>query len=268
MRDRQNHIQLVAIVHPPEQPRGPRAEQKILVSQHHPLRRARRAGRIDQHGDLFCPIGLDRFRDRRFIELSDADIFERADVADVSADASGMIGRFRRDARTEEHPAGAAVIADLVQFARRQSRVHDNSPGIDGACSQQKPDKRNAVLADDHHAVARTNAEVAQRCRDQADVDGKLPIGPAFGVLDQRGMIRRLRHATRHGVMQPVRQAIQNVRDTEFTLSTGHIILPAPRAGRFSGGLEPDETCVLFQNQSICRDGVRRIARRSRFECL
>ena len=117
---------------------------------------------------------------RILVQRGDADAAKRADILHRRAIA-------RRHGRPlpcetsgrEEHAAGAAVIPDLIEFARRQPRVDDDRPGVEPARGEQQTGQRDAVLADDHHAVAGADAERAQRIRGAAHRAIELAIGQA-----------------------------------------------------------------------------------------
>jgi hypothetical protein len=95
-----------------------------------------------------------------------------------------------RNCRGEKHPARAAVIADLVQLARRQSRIGDDRPCVDPARSQQQGGKRDAVFADNHHPVARPDAErLERRAAISVTCAIQFAIAPGGAVLDSATMI-------------------------------------------------------------------------------
>ena len=79
MRDRQHDVDLVVRIHPTEMRGGLRADQKIVMGQHHSLWRAGRARRVDQNRDLFPCILLGRFGDRACIQRRHADRRQRPD---------------------------------------------------------------------------------------------------------------------------------------------------------------------------------------------
>jgi hypothetical protein len=79
VRDRQHDVDLVVRIHPTEMRGGLRADQKIVMGQHHSLWRPGRARRVDQNRDLFRCILLDRFGDRALIQGRHADRRQRPD---------------------------------------------------------------------------------------------------------------------------------------------------------------------------------------------
>jgi hypothetical protein len=83
-----------------------------------------------------------------------------------------MILRRGRDTADIEHSACARVVAYLVDLAIGQARIYYDRPGIHLARSEHKGREREAVLADDHHPVARPNCEMAQRNREFVDNGG------------------------------------------------------------------------------------------------
>ena len=99
----------------------------------------------------------------------DADGLQRTELTGLRTAALRMSRGFLRNIRGEKHPARTAVIADLIQFARRQSRIGDDRPRIDPARRQQQRRKRDAVFADDDHPVARPDAERLETSGDICD---------------------------------------------------------------------------------------------------
>ncbi|MGY4486229.1 hypothetical protein ACVWWR_005420 [Bradyrhizobium sp. LM3.2] len=154
MRDRQHKIDLVLLVHPAEIRGGLCADQKVVMREHHALGSPRRSGRVDQNRDLPRWIGLHRLDHHAFVERTNTNFRQRANSPILGAIARGVSSGLVRNTRREQHPPGAAVIADLVQFARRQARVGDNRPGVEPARRQQQSGKRNTVLADNDHPIA------------------------------------------------------------------------------------------------------------------
>ena len=118
--------------------------------------------------------------------------------------------RFRRDIGREEGPAGAAVIADLIEFARREPRVGDGRPGVETARREQQTGKRNAIFAHDHHAVAGADAEREQRIRGPTHRAVEFAIGHGRAIVGQRRAIRRRRGMTVHDLVNTVGQAVVN----------------------------------------------------------
>jgi len=57
------------------------------------------------------------------------------------------------------------VLADGVDLTRRQPGIDVHRPRIEPRRSENQRDLRRAVLADDHHPVARTHREALQQRR-------------------------------------------------------------------------------------------------------
>ena len=93
--------------------------REVRVGDHDALRTARGSRGVHQHRDLFCRIGFDRFDGCGFVEWTDADLLQRPQLPVLSSKARCMGSGFFRDTRRKGHAASAAVIANLVQFARR-----------------------------------------------------------------------------------------------------------------------------------------------------
>lgn len=51
------------------------------------------------------------------------------------------------------------MLADLIDLACGEARIRDDRPGVDPACGQEQPRQRNAVFADNDHAVAGPDPE-------------------------------------------------------------------------------------------------------------
>ena len=120
-------------------------------------------------------------------------------------------GRFRRDAGREEHAPGAAVIPDLIEFARRQPRIGNNRPGIEAACGEQETGERNRILADEHQAIASADAERPQRFHGAANRPIEFAIGQPGLVVDQRRPIGRGGNMRVHHLVDAVRQRIHDL---------------------------------------------------------
>jgi hypothetical protein len=85
------------------------------------------------------------------------------------------------------------MVADLIEFARRQPRVDHNRPGIDLAGGKHQGCQRQAVFADDHHAVARTHTQIPQ-CRSQVRNNRRQhAVAPGRCLINERGMSGRVR---------------------------------------------------------------------------
>ena len=69
----------------------------------------------------------------------------------------------RRVVGQEEAADRAAVVADGIDLARREPRVHVDDPGAEGSHREEQRHHGGAVLAHDHHAVPGAHAAPAQR---------------------------------------------------------------------------------------------------------
>ena len=154
VRDRQHAILHVVRRHAAQRGGVPGAEQQIAVGQHDALRRPGRARGVDENRDLPGAVGFDRLGRRRLVQRRNADAVKRSDILHGRTIARRMGGRFLRYFGREEGAAGAAVIPDLIDLARRQPRIDDDRPGVEPARGEQQTGQRNGILADDHHAVA------------------------------------------------------------------------------------------------------------------
>jgi len=207
MRDRQHAILHIVGGHLAKGGGAARAEQQIAMGQHHPLWRARSAGRIDENSDLLCTVGFDRLGHGREVQASDGDAAKRADILHGCLIAVGMSGRLLGDVSSQQHAAGAAVLPDLIEFARREPRIDHDCPGIEPARGQEQAGQRDRILAHDHHAIAATNAELLQRLGDAPHRSIELAIGQPHLVVDQRQVIRRCLDVVIDHLVDAVRQA-------------------------------------------------------------
>ena len=101
------------------------------MGQHHPFGDASGAGRVNQCADAVCTIRLDRLRFDFFVQRPDADWAHIRDLPNGRAMPFGMLRCMRRKARSVDHKAGTAMIADLINFTGRQTCTHKHWPGID-----------------------------------------------------------------------------------------------------------------------------------------
>ena len=206
MRDRQHDIYLVVRVHLTEMRRGLGADKQIIVGEHHPLWRARRSRGVDQHRNLLRRIALNRLGHGAFVQRADIDLLEWAELPSLRPAARGVSRRFLRHFRDEKHPPRAAVIADLVQFARRQSRIGDDRPRIDPARRQQQRRKRDTVFADDDHPVARPDAERFKASSDIRNRAIQFAVAPGDAVFDQRNAVARFGNVLVNDLMDAARK--------------------------------------------------------------
>ena len=106
------------------------------MREHDALGRAGGAGGVDQDRDLAGAVGFDRLGLRHLVQRGNADAAKRPDILHRRVAARRVRGRFFGDVSREEHAPGAAVVPDLVEFARRQPRIGNNRPGIEAACGK------------------------------------------------------------------------------------------------------------------------------------
>lgn len=208
MRNRHHHIDLVVLRQTAKVGGGLGAEQQILMGEHDALWLTGGAGRVDQDRDLIGRVTLDGFGHRGIVGRADADLPKRTEIADLGLILRRMIGRFPRHAGGEEHAAGAAMAANLLELAWREAGIGDDRPGLDTACCQQQSGKRAAVLADDHHAIAGPDAQRRQTCGDLIDAVMQFSIGPTAAIIDHGDAFGRSLKLAIHDVVQPKRKGI------------------------------------------------------------
>ena len=109
-----------------------------------------------------------------------------------------------------KNAADAAVLADEIDLTRRQSRVHHHRPGIDLRGGEDQRDEREAVLADDHDPVARTNIVKVEDAGGICDDGRQLGVGPGDIALRQRRVVRALARERLDDVADSVRKLGQD----------------------------------------------------------
>src|SRR5260370_37177848 len=109
-----------------------------------------------------------------------------------------MSRRFLRNLRRKKHSPRAAVIANLVQFARRESGIGDDRPRVDPARRQQQGGKRDAVFADDDHTIARPDTGCIETSRNVRDPAIQVPTSPGGATFYHLRVAWRKRHETRY----------------------------------------------------------------------
>src|SRR5580700_497917 len=115
----------------------------------------------------------------------------------------GLLG----DVSGEENAPRPAVIPDLVELASRQTRIGDDNPGVKPTSGKQQARQRDAILADDHEAIATADSELSQRLRRCSDRTVELSIGQFLVVFDDGNGIWRRRDVRIENLVDTVRQA-------------------------------------------------------------
>ena len=104
------------------------AVKQVAVAQHDSLRSTGRARGVQKASDLAGAILLDGLRLRIRIERTNADSAEWPHSANFRTDAAGVIGRFLRKRRVEQHASCAAVSPDQVDLPGREAGINRNAP--------------------------------------------------------------------------------------------------------------------------------------------
>ncbi len=131
MRQRQDSVDAVLGRDAAQLDRGASDEEQARVREHHPLRLARGAGRIDEGRDVARGIAFDGLGRAALIHRRDADGSPSPERKPCRLHALGVVPGVRRIVAEEEHAAGAAMRADRVDLARRQACVHVHHPCMD-----------------------------------------------------------------------------------------------------------------------------------------
>ncbi len=133
------------------------------MREHHALRKAGGAGGVNQRCNPVLDFRLYRFGFRIFVPGAYADHAHAGLLRDGCAVPLGMLGGVGRRAGGVNDEASLAMIADLVYLMRGKTGVHQHGPRVESGYGKQDGDKRPAIFANDHHAIPRTHARIAQR---------------------------------------------------------------------------------------------------------
>ncbi|CAH2786347.1 MAG: Flavin prenyltransferase UbiX [uncultured Paraburkholderia sp.] len=149
------------------------------------------SGSFKTKGMIF---GFDRFR---FYTLIDR-VGPRADVRrdvlpegrrGLGAVARGVLRGVGRAFGYIRDYARLRMRADRIEFGGRQARVRHQGLGVEFRGGEEQHDLRDAVLGDDHHAVAAAHAPVAQQVGGSVDGLAQLARGQPVRVFDQRDVV-------------------------------------------------------------------------------
>jgi hypothetical protein len=168
------------------------------------------AGGVHQHRDLLDAVGRHRLRHRLRVQRTDMHLAETACCGCLSVMTQCVIVRLHRDGGRVEDAPRATVVADLVDLPVRQARVDDHGPGVDLRRAHQQGGEDQAVLADDHHAIAGTNAGCGQHGGGLGHDRGELGIGPGGRAIGDSGMVGGLLRGRRDHVADARRQTFQD----------------------------------------------------------
>ena len=116
--------------------------------------------------------------------------------------------------------------SDLFEFARAETWIDRNRPGIELADSEQDRAKRNAVFAGDHHPIAGPDLQLAQVVDHRLDRLGKLPVAPGASRFDERRMVRSLPRKPLVNRVHARRQAFEQILNGDVLRNHRHRSLP------------------------------------------
>jgi hypothetical protein len=166
---------------------------------------------VDEGGDLPRPIRLDRLRRGLAVERPDAERSQRAKHGNIGVVALRVLARSVGDFDRIKDAAGTAVLTDQIDLTSREARVHHQRPGIDFRDGEDQRYERQAVLADDHDPVARTNIVELEDERRICDDGRQLGVGPGDIAQDQGRVVRALARERLDDIADPVRQIGQDL---------------------------------------------------------
>ena len=190
VRQRQHAVDAILAVHLAERRRDIPGEAQIRVRQHHALRRAGGPGGVENDGDL---IGI---LDHRPVMTH---------VVDRQGHPSGVQGegfRLRRvgvggsllgDSRGKDACSRRRMVDHAGQLGGFHAGVDRYRRGAGRRDSKDEGSRGEAVLGDDHHAIACLDSVVVQQCRRLVDGCAKVSVahraaimvdhGPAVGIV-------------------------------------------------------------------------------------
>ena len=194
----------------------------VGVGQHRALGPARRAGRVENDGNVVLVAGgLGDVRER----AGPVDpLLDRVDRDQCGVRHAARIDQPFLDQRAfREEKRRAAVARDVLDLGRAGAHVerHGDRAQPDGGDEQR--DEVPAVRDHDHHAIARRHAQPAHRRGDPVGAPPQLPEGQPRLAVD-------------HGlaVGEPVEDMGQHRMEVRRTLDEGahHPVAPELHAGR------------------------------------
>ena len=206
VRDRQCRVHPVARPNPSKCRAGACREQQVRVRQHDALRRAGRAGGVDQRADAFRGVVVNRLGNGRLVAGGDADCTEAGQRERLTAEPRRVRRRLRRHLHSAERPPRHAVAADRLDLARRQPGVYGHRPCAATARRQCEDDRRSAVLVHDQNPIPGPHAQAGEECCGRRDRLRQLPVVERPAGLDQgRGIPEGFR-AARRELVDPARR--------------------------------------------------------------
>src|SRR5579872_1645612 len=105
---------------------------------------------------------------------------------------SRMFVGVHRHTRGIDYAPSIAVIANRINLARRQTRVHGHGPSVQSGDCQHNGCKFPAVFTDDHDSIASAHSSNAEPVRTLRDDSLEFPIRPAAVWINNSFMIGQL----------------------------------------------------------------------------
>lgn len=211
-------------------------EQQVAVRQHHALRRAGGAGRIDERRALARAVRFDRLRARARLDrvrpCADIELERRGRMRIAPIGVGPCIGRRAGDERDQPR---LRVRGDRVELGRREARVRYDRPRVEPCRREQQHDLRDAVLRDDHHAVAAPHAEAAQALGGGLDRARELRVREPASVLDQRDVIGRMLGHARGQRGDSLRQRVEQRIGVDCRAGENSMVMVSPMNRRECG---------------------------------
>ncbi len=230
--ERRRHQRALAGRHRAAHPLADRPEMRI-VRQHHALRPAGRARRVEEHR-RFLRLHLE-WRERPLVE-------ERREIG-VEGDLGHAVGRQGQPRVVADHQPGVAILHDVGHGLGRQLVVHRHRDhaGLHGA--EEGEQEFRAVGRQDGHAIAALEAALQQAARHGAAQPEDVVVAVAALAAVAAGIDqgkRLARHVARDGV------ALVVVLDRHHALPNHHRLMPlSPSRGRGICKTPPDDQSAI-----------------------
>jgi hypothetical protein len=119
-------------------------------------------------------------------------------------------GVIQDEAKRERSRSGLPVFGENFQLDHCTRAIPNMTS--DPACRNQQPGKRNRVLADDHHAVARSDARRSEFIRNGADMLVELAVGPADAIVNEGYAVWRTGNMGVGHLVKPARKRCRQYR--------------------------------------------------------
>ena len=183
------------------------------MRQHHTFWQTGGTGRVNQRRDTLRNVGVNRLGYHCVVESADSNWSQATRILNRRAMPLCMLSRVMRHAGRVDYPARTTMRPDLIDLARREARVHQYGPCVDFGKGQQNRHRGTAILADNHHPVARTHAGLEEPNGCILDRGSQLLVTPLSGGLNQCQSVRRTLHPMSQDVARALGECYQDFGD-------------------------------------------------------